>query len=74
MEINALLFSMFFVQEAQSNTLSNGELLNTAYTLQKGDLVIRPVTPSSYGLTDNIELKVNLWDFEYNENMTPCFG
>ena len=74
MAINALLFSMFFVPEVQSSTLSNGELLNTAVTLQKGDLVIRPVTPSSYGLTDNIELKVNLWDFEYNENMTPWLG
>ena len=72
--INTIFFSIFSTSSAQANTLSNGELFNTAYTLQKGDLVIRPITPSSYGLTDTIELKVNLWDFERNENMTPWLG
>ena len=69
-----LFFSFLLSQNAHANLISGSEFSNTAETLEKGTFIIRPITPSSYGLTDSIELKLNLWDFELNENMTPWLG
>ena len=45
---------------AASTPISSGEFRNTAHTLEKGTFVLHPILPSTYGISDNLDVKSSL--------------
>lgn len=45
---------------AAAEPITSGEFRNTAQTLEKGRFSVHPILPSTYGITDSIDVKTSV--------------
>lgn len=54
-----MLWTLSLIAIAHAGPIEAQEFYETGYTLPKGELLIHPIAPSSYGLTDQITLQTS---------------